>query len=368
MGVFITFRGNGFVKFEDRRSIGRLDSQQMSLADQMPSFFETLRVHHEPFEYVDERAVHDALVARPLMYLEYLHDSLAAIASGRIVVEQPPKQVFADPAHDHGHTNAGGDFRVMPCVVRRESRVWKTVKIVGTNVVQRTVPDQITVGKALCIDAVENHVTHIIEACLLSSARTGACAAIAVRQLALSRRRVMVVGAGRVGSYAAFYLSALPGVEEIIFVDLLHDRARAAAALAAATFKSPAVFRTHDLGSPLDADVVIVATTARAPIVAPGALPARLVVSVGADAPLQHELSGEWAAVADVYVDTLDGFGVGDLLDWSHQGLVQRNAVVDLLTVYRDGPRAGTRPRVFISTGSALFDNLTISYILEGRL
>jgi ornithine cyclodeaminase/alanine dehydrogenase-like protein (mu-crystallin family) len=197
----------------------------MSLADQLPSFFEALRVHHEPCEYVEERAVHDALVARPLAYLDYLHDSLAAIASGRIVVEQPPKQVFADVVNDRGPTSAGGDFRVMPCIVRRESRVWKTVKIVGTNVVRKTVPDQITVGKALCIDAAENHITHIIEACLLSSARTGACAAIAVNQLAVSRRRVLVVGAGRVGSYAAFYVSALQGVEEITFVDDAPERA-----------------------------------------------------------------------------------------------------------------------------------------------
>jgi len=338
----------------------------MSLADRMPSFFETLRVHHEPFEYVDERAVHDALVARPLAYLDYLHDSLTGIANGRIVVEQPPKQVFAD-VNDREPTSAGGDFRVMPCIVRRESRVWKTVKVVGTNVVQKTVPDQITVGKALCIDAAENHVTHIIEACLLSSARTGACAAIALKQLAVSRRRVLVVGAGRVGSYAAFYISRLQGVEEITFVDLLHDRAVAAAALATDTFKSAAAFRTGEAGSPIEADAVIVATTAHIPVLAPASTQARLVVSVGADAPLQHELSREWASVADVYVDTLDGFGVGDLREWSHDGLVQRNAVIDLLTLYRDGPRAGTRPRVFISTGSALFDNLTISYILDRR-
>ena len=118
-------------------------------------------------------------------------------------------------------------------------------------------------GKALCLDAAENHITHIIEACLLSSARTGACAAIAVKQLAVSRRRVLVVGAGRVGSYAAFYVSALQGVEEITFVDLLHDRAKAAAALATETFQSAAVFRTGEVGSSIEADAVIVATTAQ---------------------------------------------------------------------------------------------------------
>src|SRR5262249_502568 len=209
---------------------------------------------------------------------DYLHDSLTGIADGRIVVEQPAKQVFAD-VNDREPTSAGGDFRVMPCVVRRETRVWKTVKVVGTNVVQRSVPDQITVGKALCIDPPENHITHIIEACLLSSARTGACAAIALKQLAVSRRRVLVVGAGRVGSYAAFYASTLQDVEEITFVDLPRDRAEAAAALATDTFKSAAVFRTGEAGSPIEADAVIVATTAHIPVLAPTSTQARLVVS-----------------------------------------------------------------------------------------
>jgi hypothetical protein len=30
--------------------------------NQLRSFFETLRVHHGPYQYVDERAVYDALV------------------------------------------------------------------------------------------------------------------------------------------------------------------------------------------------------------------------------------------------------------------------------------------------------------------
>src|SRR5207244_3956384 len=135
----------------------------------------------------------------------------------------------------------------------------------GTNVVQSTIHDQVTVGKAFCLDAAENHITHVIEACLLSSARTGACAAIAVKRLAPHNRRVAVIGAGRVGCYAAFYAAVLPGVSEITFVDRLEERAEAAASLATRTFDSAVVFRAGREASRLDADVVILATTAADP-------------------------------------------------------------------------------------------------------
>jgi hypothetical protein len=36
-----------------------------------------------------------------------------------------------------------------------------------------------------------------------------------------------------------------------------------------------------------------------------------------------------------------------------------------LLDLWRNGPRASNRPRIFISTGCALLDNLTIAYLLE---
>jgi len=85
--------------------------------------------------------------------------------------------LFSDPGD-------AGDFRVMPCVVRRGGRVRKTIKVVGTNLAQQVVPGQITVGKALALHPVENFVTDLFEACLLSSARTGACAALALDLLA----------------------------------------------------------------------------------------------------------------------------------------------------------------------------------------
>lgn len=303
--------------------------------------------------------MHETLVASPHTYLDYLDRSLAGIAAGDIVVEQPSKLVFTDPG-------SAGDFRVMPCVVRRGANVCKTVKIVGTNMVQKAVPDQVTVGKAFCLDAAENYVTHILEACLLSSARTGACAAIALKQLAGLRRRITVIGAGRVGCYAALYATALGGVEKISFVDLLPERAEAAARLATNTFASGTVFQAREHGSRIEADAVILATTAHRAVLRPADTSAPLVISTGADTAHQHELAPEWATAADVYVDTTDGFRVGDLLAWVQDGLIRTDDVIDLLSLYREGPRPGTARRVFVSTGSALFDNLTISYILDG--
>ena len=338
---------------------GQRERLEATLETMPSTFFDAVRVHPEPFEYLNERAVHETLVASPHTYLDYLDRSLADIAAGDIVVEQPSKLVFTDPG-------SAGDFRVMPCIVRRGSNVRKIVKIVGTNVVQKAVRDQITVGKAFCLDTAENFVTHIIEACLLSSARTGGCAAIALKQLARRRRRITVIGAGRVGCYAALYATALGGVEEVSFVDLLPERAEAAARLAADAFKSGTVFQAREHGSRIDADAVILATTAHRAVLRPVDTSAPLVISAGADTAHQHELGPEWATVADVYVDTTDGFRVGDLRAWVQDGLIRTDGAIDLVSLYREGPRPGTARRLFISTGSALFDNLTISYILDG--
>ena len=152
----------------------------MSLPDEHDLLWNVLRIHPEPCVYVDDKSVHAILAADPPDYIAWVERGLMDIAAGRRSLELPSKQVFPDG-------DRRGDFRVMPCVVRDERSAMKTVKLVGTNIDQRKVPDQITVGKAFCLDPDENFVSHIIDACLLSSARTGVCAAIAVKQLAAER-------------------------------------------------------------------------------------------------------------------------------------------------------------------------------------
>lgn len=317
-----------------------------------------LRLEGEPCAFLDEARVHAALTRDPRAYYRYLKAQLAAIAAGEMSVELPAKQVFSDGP-------GAGDFRVMPCIVRDGQTARKTVKIVGTNLAQKIVPGQITVGKAFCLHPSENFITHVFDACLLSSARTGACAALAVELLAAQRRNVTVLGAGRVGYYAALYLSFLDGVEEITLCDLKPGKAHEVAACLAN--RAPGV--RFSAKNPGPADVVVLATTSSTPLCAPPAWNARLVVSLGADIDEQSELDRRWARAADLYVDSLDSLRFGDLRNWLDAGLITAEQVTDLQAVLRKGhaPSSG-RPRVFVSTGSALFDNLTIGYLLECEL
>jgi ornithine cyclodeaminase/alanine dehydrogenase-like protein (mu-crystallin family) len=322
---------------------------------------EVVRLHPEPFAYVTEADVHEALTARPEEYLRSLKGHLWDIARGVSTIEMPPKQLFTDP-------DQRGDFRVMPCVLRSGTRVVKTVKIVGTNVRQQTVPDQVTVGKAFRLHPEENYITHVFEACLLSSARTGACAALAMKHLAPVRRRFNIVGAGRVSYYAALYAMATDGVEEICFHDLLPERAARMAEEVARASAGRIRCRAAAASLPQETDVLLLATTATQAFCRPGDSRASLVISVGADTEDQHELHSDWARRSDLYVDTLDSARAGDLREWLAAGLLSLDDVKCLLDLIRDGARpTNGHTRVFISTGSALFDNLTITYLLEAH-
>jgi len=323
-------------------------------------FSKLLRPHPEPFEYLDERTVHEALAQQPADYMAGVLRGLKDISTGRASIDLPPKLIFGDP-------QTGGDFRVMPCVYRCGDQVVKTVKIVGTNTLQQRVPDQITVGKALCLDPHENFVTHVIEACLLSSIRTGACAATAIRLLAPQRRDVTVIGAGRVGYYIALCAATLDGVRRIVFRDTHPGRAQLAASMAQRHVTSPGiVFEAEPCGGDINTEVLVLSTPSQAPLIGPQDTSAKLVVSTGADHELQHELKDGWATAGQVYVDSLDSAWVGDTRAWLAKGLIQKEDLTDLLTLVRQGPKPKTdRPQVFISTGSALFDNLTIGYLLK---
>ncbi len=295
--------------------------------------------------------MHTALTKDPAGFIRFMTEGVRAVADGAARIDMPPKQIFADD-------DIKGDFRIMPCVLRWGTRHWKTVKVVGTNNAQRVVPDKITVGKALVLHPEENFVTHVIDACILSSARTGACAVIGADALGAKRERVVVVGGGRVGFYSALYLCAMGGVMKLEFHDVVAARAEHAAQALAAIY--PRIETGVYSGEP-DADLVILATTSTRAFLHPAGTSAATVISLGADTDEQRELDPAWRGEADLFVESVDSLRYGDLQHWG----VSPGEVTELSRIFSSGIQKKRARSVFISTGSALFDNLAIGYLLE---
>jgi ornithine cyclodeaminase/alanine dehydrogenase-like protein (mu-crystallin family) len=321
-----------------------------------PALNELLRINNEPYVFYDDAAVHDALTASPRAYLDHLLDSLRAIARDEAELELPPKAVFADPGER-------SDFRVMPCVVRFPDRVRKTVKIIGTNWPREIVPGEISVGKAFALHSAENFIEAGFAGCILSSARTGACAVTGMRLLAPHCESLAIIGAGRVGYYTALYAAALPSIKRIEFSDIDTRRAELAAQLIGKQRPDldTGCFQADDLtGKP---QALVLATDSQEPLFDAAGHRPQLVISVGADTDWQRELD---ASVLDHYaicLDTQDSRHWGDLKRFEDERRLEDRPMLDLRDLLL-APDERPSPALFISTGSALFDNLTIDYLL----
>ena len=320
-----------------------------------------LRLHHEPYEYFDDRAVLDALSADPSGYVEAVFAALCLVAAGAATLDLPPKMLFSDPG-EHS------DFRVMPCVVRFPGHVRKTVKIIGTNWPRQVVPGEISVGKAFALHAQENYIEAGFAGCVLSSARTGACAALAQRLLQPEAVSLAVAGAGRVGYFSALYMAAQGNLERVWFHDIDGERATLAAEAIGRAF--PGV--TAGVCSCSDttgADVLVLASDSEQPLFSALGRRPPLVISLGADTDWQSEVAASALDHYGLFVDTFDSLRYGDLARFSRDGLLEGKVVTDLLSLLAGGNAPPAAPHLFISTGSALFDNLTIDYLLtSGRL
>jgi ornithine cyclodeaminase/alanine dehydrogenase-like protein (mu-crystallin family) len=311
----------------------------------------------EPCVWVDDAACHRQLTAAPVAYLDTLHADLQRIARGELAMALPRKQIFSDGEGE-------GDFRVMPCSVRGPGRITKTVKIVGSNLRRQVVREHMTVGRALYLDPLENFVHSEFAAFALSSARTGACAALAHRLLA-GGRSLTVFGAGPVAWYAAFYLASDQRIDRLRLID--PDVGKARRTLDALQQDFPHL-RGECLAAPPavdDSAAVILATDSREPFFFPAMTTANLVISLGADSDEQSELDSGWIDAAELTTDLADSALIGDLRRWQAAGLLAGRAPIDLLALLREPQRPRVARRVFVSTGSALLDNLTIHYLLE---
>ena len=331
-----------------------------------PDLTQILRVSPEPLQQIDDYSVHRLICEDMAGYLNYLHQGLLEIGHGDAQLTLPPKQLFQQPGER-------GDFRVMPCVrTAADGRVHKTVKLVGTNRIGQQVPDQITVGKANYLHPEENFVSHQFDACLLSSIRTGACATLATQYLLNHNHQaelsITLVGAGRVGYYALLCLLNMGQVTTIQLCDPTPGRAANLAAVLSNQWPGLSI-KTSSYSQISACDLLILATDSPKPVYRPEDFAARLVVSLGADCVEQRELHNhrQWQDQT-IYVDTTDSLSFGDLHAWDLQRPVPASQLMDLprLSIKPSGRPSTDKPAaLFIGTGSALMDNLTMSYLVD---
>jgi ornithine cyclodeaminase/alanine dehydrogenase-like protein (mu-crystallin family) len=112
---------------------------------------------------------------------------------------------------------------------------------------------------------------------------------------------------------------------------------------------------------------LVLATTSKDPVCSPGTSPPQLIVSLGADTDFQRELDPAWASRASLFVETLDSVRYGDLRSWLAAGLISEDQLTDLFSLLNKDVVLDDsgKTRIFVSTGTALFDNIAISYLLS---
>lgn len=311
-----------------------------------------LRLNIEPYRVWVDGQIHDILTKEPNEFMIHMNDELRMVTHDESVC--PPKKIFTDKKYK-------GDFRVMPCVTGTGFDALKTVKIVGTNHQQQVIKDQITVGKAFAIHPTDNYITDIFDACVLSSARTGMLAALAAWHLDAKTDDVAIVGAGRVGFYAAFYMCSLFEIKKMRIIDI--DPKRSETMVNYLRTQFPEIEFVIHLSLSLS-DTIIVATNSTTPIINPFQTCASTVISVGADEVGLRELHVDWIYEANIYVESIDSERYGDLFHWKMFGHRFEYYTIDEL-LFKGKVQNDKKRSVFITTGSALYDNFTIGYILK---
>lgn len=305
-----------------------------------------LNFNDEPCRYWSDRDVYESLTKNPLSYLNFVFRSLISVSFGSVNHDTPPKQIFTD---------AVGDFRTMPSIVNRGESVSKIVKIIGTNNTQSIVPGKISVGKAFNIHPIENFVTDVFDANILSSARTGAIVNVAMAAIDGRSDKVTLVGCGNVGYFCAFYMCALQIADHMSFFD--KDVSKAEKFVSGFSKLFPNM--RFDVANDFNCDVIVCATTSTVPILYATNTDARIIISVGADTDYQRELDSSLFVCSNIFVDSLDSLRYGDCLA-SH---MNSEHVTEFDKLIIEGCDVNQR-NIFITTGNALFDNLTIEWML----
>jgi alanine dehydrogenase len=275
----------------------------------------------------------------------------------------PPRQVF--------FVN-GNWWGVMSASLPGKGVSVKIVNIIPENP-QRGLP---TInGIVAYLDSETGVPLAVIDAPMLTAYRTAAGSMVSARLLApLNPRKLSVIGAGFQSTiHMEFFKELYPEIEEVSVYDVSKTRLNRFIVSAGKLF-SKVVAAGTPCEAVKDADIVLLATTAREPALNGECLPEEVhVISIGVMGPEYRELDDETVKRASlIAVDSLEAVlsEVGDLSIPLKKGLISKDKIVEIgkLADERKGlQRAGVSGiTVFKSVGIAVQDTAISGLLYAG--
>ena len=211
----------------------------------------------------------------------------------------------------------------------------------------------------------------ILNAAYLSSLRTGAASGVAAKYLAPAK--VDVLGLIGPGWQATFQVEAI--VDSCKIREVLvwgRDPKKSRAFIKEMTGRVSVGFRESASLDDLEAqsDILVVATDASAPLIDGGALKEEvLVISMGANQPVKHEISGElirrmnFVVTDDLPTAKIDS---GDLITACEQGIARWEDVIPLEKVVANGAPSPRPKRILFQSNGIADEDLAVGrYVLE---
>jgi ornithine cyclodeaminase/alanine dehydrogenase-like protein (mu-crystallin family) len=218
-------------------------------------------------------------------------------------------------------------------------------------------------GVVLAFDPVRHTLRAILDSADITAMRTAAIAAVAARRLAGPGEHVVaVIGTGPVGRHSLTALRQVVPVREA----RLWSRTRRSADELAASAPGRVTVCSSAAEAAAGADIVLTATPARAPLLAPADLaPAALVLAMGADTRGKRELGEGVLAGAAIVADVLaDALAVGECAYLpAGAGTAACVELGELLAGRRELPGPAGRI-IFDSVGSAVVDAAVTARVL----
>jgi alanine dehydrogenase len=226
-------------------------------------------------------------------------------------------------------------------------------------------------GVVALFDATDGRVLALMDSIAITSLRTAAATAVAVKYLAPLAAGVALCGCGEQGRHHLRALACVRPLDRVWVHDIDPDRARTFATEMSASLDTDVAAVEHIINIARDTAVWITCTPSRQWFlgrdhVAPGAF----VAAVGADHPDKQEIEPELLAASAVVADVIEQCAtIGDLHHALEAGLMRREDVraelAHVVSTEKDVRRSADEIVIFDSTGTALQDVAAASVVYD---